>query len=86
MKVFKIFLYGEDALEDVKKIRADAIASLVKGTVIEWSSDSVSVKKVFDLPAEIIVNECNYFLRTYDPVISCTNPIYTEAKAFIGYA
>lgn len=80
MNILGLFLYGEDSINDVKQIRLDAIAAISSGKLVEWSSDSVSVKKVSNLPDELVVVECNYFLRLYDPTISRNNPIITEVK------
>jgi hypothetical protein len=80
MDIMNLFLYGEDAIDDVKQIRLDAIAAIAKGRIVEWSSDSVSVKKVLGLPLEMVIGECNYFLRLYEPTIAKNNPIYTQTK------
>ena len=80
MDILNLFLYGEDSTDDVKQLRLDAIAAMGNGRTVEWSSDSVSVKKVVGLPLAMVIRECNYFLRMYDPTISANNPIITGVK------
>ncbi len=80
MKTLNLFLYGEDSLSDVRQIRNDALAALNSGNIIEWNSDSVSVKKIMNYPVEQIINEANIFLRLYDSNIRSVNPIITETK------
>jgi hypothetical protein len=85
MDILNLFLFGEDSIDDVKQIRLDALNGIAAGGIVEWSSDSVSVKKVYHFKLHDIVKECNYFLRLYDPVISAANPIIKETRPILYY-
>ena len=75
-----IFLFGEDSIDDVKTIRNDAIAALSGGTILEWSSENTTVKKVGSLPLDVIIKEANAFLRLYDSTIRQNNPMITRTR------
>lgn len=86
MKTLNLFLFGEDSIDDVKTIRQTAIQSAANGFITEWTSDSVSVKKVVNLPTEQIIHECNVFLRLYDSCIRKVNPIITETRPNLSFS
>ncbi len=77
-----LFLFGEDALDDVRAIRSAALSALTTGTVVRWGSQTTSVEKILKLKLTMdeILQECNYFLRLYDPAIRATNPVVKHSK------
>jgi hypothetical protein len=78
-----LFLFGEDSLEDVRDIRTSCIRALTRGTIVKWNSSNTSVDKVFDVDLKVVLNECNDFLRTYDPDLRKANPIRDRTKPFL---
>jgi hypothetical protein len=78
-----LFLLGEDTIEDVRKIRKDARASLGKGKVTSWSVEGASVQKVLNMSLADVIEECNEFLRVADPKIRRANPFRDRTRTFI---
>ncbi len=71
-----LFLWPEDSLDDVRDIRNLALTSRVSGGQIEWTSENISYKKAASVESiNELIQICNRYLRTYDPVLRAKNPV-----------
>ena len=82
----QLFLFGEDSLDDVRQVRADAIAAFNAGRMVQWTSLNTTVQKAQGIDLAELVSMCNNFLRNYDPVVHANNPIITETIPWLFYS
>jgi hypothetical protein len=75
------FLFGYDDLDDVKQILSDCRLAKQTGRLLEWTSKNVSTRKAGSIDdLNEIIYAAEIFLRTFDPVLSVSNPIMRRTK------
>lgn len=64
------FLQGIDTEDDILTIRSEAMELLRNGslTVTNWNSEGTSVSKYQGVKTETLIQWCNEFLQTLDPI------------------
>ena len=77
-----LFLFGLDAIQDVKDVR-DVALSHINGVIREWSANNLTCKRIEGIAPEKVLHDANIFLRLYDPAIRAINPIVIKTKPFI---
>lgn len=80
-----LFLAGEDSIEDVREIRNSIRKTIASGTAQEWTANNITVKKVIGFDQKEVLEQCNLFLRLYDPTVKAANPTADRTIPFIRY-